>query len=870
MRGPSGGRDTSGAGGADRRRSGGDWVGVGHGRGRGRGEQGVLAKITEADKHPKVLPSPILLVLDPAAIDHRLHHFSSLVDNRSNLIGSARSLRLGPIDLSIRGKCRENHSGPARRHHTVHSPYVTTRPRPPSLSITITTDTSPCLAWCLLNPPCPRGPLLAATPGHSAAKKPSTTPVYPPPTQAIPTTPSHTNHRTSLGPSAAAVDKLRARFDQLHVGGASFRSTDETVGVMAESNSSSDSEAPSTPLTEPQDVGEVGDKIEPLPLSSPGRQRKRRASTTYASNSEEIKRLLGDGQGTRFLQKYCCGEGCCMLEALPARTSKPGFRPIEKPDNDAFRFLDLKLATLALDTPLTKILDLPEKKVSFAAVRKESMAEKFPDEGGHEHSRAAIETFAPRYMQPHPPYNIFSAPVHEARELTKPGAEKRTFHFDIDVTDYPEEGGVDFKVGGAIGVCPPNDPAVVDDILTQLGVPKFQRDKPLRMMTTGGRWPTIWGDEKPRQLLTTRREVLTWAVDITSTAPTKPVYRVLAEHAQAPNEKKILTFLASAQGQAAFCDLRTGPHITLQQLLHAFPSSKPPLDELCGVLSQLAPRFYSLSNDPHVSSARDGLAGRRLIEIAVTIHETPSFTGVNRTGVGSGFMERIASSFVAAEEKAKEEAEHGDLSRGPGVAGRQLNLQIPMFRGLMSNPLSREFASDGPMVLIGAGVGMAPFRGFILNRLKNANCANKIWLIQGIRDSMLDEIYKGELGANESQIKKVVQSRAKPPPVAAGEPGVIEDADDDASSKVAPGTRKETKVAKYVQDEVRQQADIVWFAINAVDGRIFVCGSTKGMGEGVESALIDVAMDKGHLDYETAKQFWEGKKAAGQYIAETW
>jgi sulfite reductase alpha subunit-like flavoprotein len=42
------------------------------------------------------------------------------------------------------------------------------------------------------------------------------------------------------------------------------------------------------------------------------------------------------------------------------------------------------------------------------------------------------------------------------------------------------------------------------------------------------------------------------------------------------------------------------------------------------------------------------------------------------------------------------------------------------------------------------------------------------------------------------------------------------------------------------------------------------------MGEGVEQALVDVAMDKGGLDAATAKDFWQGKKKAGQYIAETW
>lgn len=52
---------------------------------------------------------------------------------------------------------------------------------------------------------------------------------------------------------------------------------------------------------------------------------------------------------------------------------------------------------------------------------------------------------------------------------------------------------------------------------------------------------------------------------------------------------------------------------------------------------------------------------------------------------------------------------------------------------------------------------------------------------------------------------------------------------------------------KYVQDEVRVQADIVWFVINALDGRIFVYGSSKGMGEGVEESLIIDTTQKGRL-----------------------
>jgi sulfite reductase alpha subunit-like flavoprotein len=604
--------------------------------------------------------------------------------------------------------------------------------------------------------------------------------------------------------------------------------TDETM---------SDSTAPSTPMSEPQ-VDELMDKIQELPLAdtpTPKADRARRASTTLISEDPEgMRRILGDAEtATRLIEK-CCGGGCCLVKTLPPNTSSPGFLPINLPDNSAFRSLNLKLGSFGLDTELTNIPELPAVNLSLEALS--------TDAPRH---TSVVHKAPPSFVQPHPPYQVHSAPLHHARELTKPGAEKRTYHFDIDVTDYPEEGGIDFKVGGAIGITPPNDQEMVDDVFNQLGVPKFVRDKPIILRTNGGRWPTIWGDEMPRELVTTRRELLTWTVDIQSQPPTKRLLRVMAEYADAVNEKKILEYLVSAQGQASFCELvspvasnfehsadntsslRTSSHITIPQLLHAFPSSRPPLHALLSVLNQLMPRFYSLSNDPHISSERTG--GRRLIEIAVSVHETSDWhsEGHKRTGVGSGFLERMAHSFIEAERS--------------GIDARSvLDLRIPMFRGLMANPLSRQFGGDGPMMLIGAGVGMAPFRGFILNRLKNANCANKIWLVQGVRDSMLDEIYSGELGDHEREIKRVVQSRK------------------------FRGIKGESR---YVQDEVRNQADIVWFVINALDGRIFVCGSSKGMGEGVERALVDVAMDKGGLSEDEAKEFWKRKSEGGQYIA---
>lgn len=594
--------------------------------------------------------------------------------------------------------------------------------------------------------------------------------------------------------------------------------SDSASSKSTEYTSGSENESPGTPATDPQlDEGVDQQKVDGTFAVPPTAPRRRRASTVLISQStEDVRRILSPVRGaeTREIEKVCCGGGCCFLNRLEEDPATKSNCPVIVPDNDAFRTLCLRLGPLSHDSKLTNTVDLPAEAISFEKL----FTETTPDQ-------SKAQKHPPKFVTPHPPYEVYSAKVHHARELTKPGAEKRTYHFDLDVTDYPAESGdVDFVVGGAVGIQAPNSDDLVDEIFDLLSIPAYARDKPVMMKTSTGRWPTIWGDEKPRQLVTTRRELLTWCSDVQSYAPTKPLLRLLAEYATGPDEKKILLYLSSAQGQAAFCDLRTGPHITIAQLLNAFPSSHPPLPHLLSVLNTLMPRFYSLSQDPQISCTRAGTNCRRLIEIAVTVHETANWRGGPRTGVGSGFLERIAKKVQEGEKD--------------GIKAIDLDLRVPMFRGLMANPLAREFVTDGPMLLIGAGVGVAPFRGFVQRRLKSANCANKVWVLQGVRDSLLDELYSGEWGVEEEKVKKVVQSRS-------GE-------------------------GRYVQEEVRHQADLVWFIINALDGRVFVCGSSRGMGEGVERALVDVAMDKGNLRQEEAEEFWAKKKDGGQYIAETW
>jgi len=253
---------------------------------------------------------------------------------------------------------------------------------------------------------------------------------------------------------------------------------------------------------------------------------------------------LDDSSATNLIQGQCCGGGCCRLPSgAPSPARSPSLPIFDVPNNSAFRSLKLKLSPLSSRSRLSGITPLPVKNISFEPADPSAM------------HVSSVRTHPPKFVTPHPPYEVFAAKIEDARELTKPDAAKRTYHFDLDVTDYPTEGeGVDFRVGGAIGVQAPNNHDTVDAIFDLLGISDEERDEPIILKTEGGRWPTIWGEEQARKLRTTRRELLTWTVDIQSYPPTKNLLRLLAEYATDEEQKTILLYLCAKQGQAAFCE----------------------------------------------------------------------------------------------------------------------------------------------------------------------------------------------------------------------------------------------------------------------------------------------------------------------------
>ncbi|WBW74248.1 methionine synthase reductase [Schizosaccharomyces osmophilus] len=503
--------------------------------------------------------------------------------------------------------------------------------------------------------------------------------------------------------------------------------------------------------------------------------------------------------------------------------------------NPHFQSLNLDLRLLHDNITIDRIPKLPARNVSFTPLTPEAKA------ADSSHPSPLIpEKMPPSFVQPHPPFHVYPSPVTNIRELTKPNAYKRAFHFEIDVSNYPLPDGEEWMVGGSFGLMAPNDDAVVNHLLLLLQIPNDVADAPILLKTNGGRWPTIWAEDMARELPTTRRELLKWSSDFMSAPPKKQLIRLLAEYAENPTEKQILLFLVSRLGQRAFCDLRANNNVTLLTLLEAFPSVKLPLDHLLSVLPQLMPRWYSLSNDP---AQHNGI-----LEFAVALVEIEKVGGGVHYGIGSGFLYHLAKQWM-------------DGKR---------DLVLPMFRGLHRNAFVTHFTSDGPMCLIGTGVGIAPFRGFVQRRLMNASCAGKVWIFHGCRNSELDELYHGEW-ENQSE-NSGLDSPGSPAKQNNTEVDALEFHNDpkEGPHHMVVESRSHRKV--YVQDELRMKGDIVWNVLNHPNGKIYLCGGKQGLLRGVDEALKDICMQYGSMSQnEAANQLatWQNPLSL-KYIKEIW
>ncbi|HVI28733.1 assimilatory sulfite reductase (NADPH) flavoprotein subunit [Hansschlegelia sp.] len=194
----------------------------------------------------------------------------------------------------------------------------------------------------------------------------------------------------------------------------------------------------------------------------------------------------------------------------------------------------------------------------------------------------------------------------------------------------------------------------------------------------------------------------------------------------------------------------------------------------------------------------------------------------------------IASSLAAAPEEAHLTVStvRYDLNGEPrsGVASGHLaaratpDATLPVY--VQANPHFRLPTDDRPIIMIGAGTGVAPYRAFLQER-EARGAEGRNWLFFGERNFRSDFLYQTEW---QGWLKDKLLTRMD----------------------VAFSRDRATKV--YVQDKLRAQAKEV-FAWLEQGGHVYVCGDAAHLAPDVHESLIGVVQDQGGVARDAAEEY---------------
>ena len=181
---------------------------------------------------------------------------------------------------------------------------------------------------------------------------------------------------------------------------------------------------------------------------------------------------------------------------------------------------------------------------------------------------------------------------------------------------------------------------------------------------------------------------------------------------QASDEKDKINLEKLANEKACYENWKLNGYPNLAEALEEFQSVNPNASLLLTQLPKLQPRFYSVSSSPKVS--------KDIIKLTLGVVEYTPDGKSTHYGVCSKWLDDL-----------------------------QVNAQVPAFiRKAPSFYMPEDTMT--PIIMVGAGTGIAPFRSFWQERLmqiKQANHSNfgEFYLYFGCRNANIDELYKKEI-----------------------------------------------------------------------------------------------------------------------------
>jgi sulfite reductase (NADPH) flavoprotein alpha-component len=252
---------------------------------------------------------------------------------------------------------------------------------------------------------------------------------------------------------------------------------------------------------------------------------------------------------------------------------------------------------------------------------------------------------------------------------------------------------------------------------------------------------------------------------------------------------------ALAQGEDPDGDAAT---LDVLAALQKFSGVRPHPEAFVEALELLQPRLYS------ISSSHNATPGKLSLTVDCV-----------RYVVGKRRRLGLASTFLA------ERIQPGD----------QVGVYVQKAHGfaLPQDPKT-------PIIMIGPGTGIAPFRAFLLDR-KATGASGKNWLFFGHQRSSCDFFYSDELNAMKTS-------------------GLL--------TRMSLAWSRDGDKKFYVQDRMREVGRELWTWL-AEGANVYVCGDAKRMAKDVERVLVDIVAQFGARTTDEAVGFVAELKKKGRF-----
>jgi cytochrome P450 / NADPH-cytochrome P450 reductase len=375
-------------------------------------------------------------------------------------------------------------------------------------------------------------------------------------------------------------------------------------------------------------------------------------------------------------------------------------------------------------------------------------------------------------------------------------SDRSTRHIEVRLPP-----NITYRVGDHLSVVPRNDPALVDSVARRFG---FLPADQIRLQVAEGRRAQL-----PVGDVVSVGRLLTEFVELQQVATRKQI-QIMSEHTRCPMTKPKL--LAVVGDDAASAErYRTevlGKRKSVFDLLEEHPACELPFHAFLEMLSLLAPRYYSISSSP------SGDADRCSITAAVVAAPANSGRGVYR-GVCSNYLagRRVGDTVHATVRETK--------------AGFRLPDDASV-----------------PVIMIGPGTGLAPFRGFLQERAhRKADGASlgPAMLFFGCRHPEQDYLYADELKAFAA----------------------------DGITELHTAFSRADGPKTYVQHLIAAQKDRVWSLIGQ-GAIIYVCGDGSRMEPDVKAALVAIYRERSGADAEAGLRWIDDLGTKNRYVLDVW